>query len=133
MARLYLDENVAVRIIQLLAAHGHDAVWSRSFKPSGTSDNHHVTTATLDDRAIVTHDGKHFLLLHRAWHEWFDTFGNPPLASHAGMIFVPQPPIISTEAAGDIIAEVLDDPAAGPLANRFLSWTTRSGWIEEDN
>lgn len=131
MARLYLDENVAVRTIRLMAVYGHDAVWSRSVKPSGTSDHHHVATATLDNRVIVTHNGKHFLLLHRAWHEWFDTFGNPPLASHAGMIFVPQPPIISTDVAVELIAELLDDPRAGTLANRFLSWTTRSGWIEE--
>ena len=131
MARLYLDENVAVRAIPLLAMHGHEAIWSRLVMPSGTSDHHHVTTAKMADRIIVTHDGKHFLLLHRAWHEWFAMFGNPPLASHAGIIFIPQPPTVSIERAVDLIADLLGRPGTRTLANRFLSWTSRSGWIEE--
>lgn len=127
MARLYLDENVAVRAIPLLAMYGHGAMWSRSVRPSSTSDHHHVTTATLDHRILVTHNGKHFLSLHQAWHEWFDTFGNPPLASHAGIIFIPQPPIISIERAIELIASLLDDPGTTSLSNRFLSWTRVSG------
>lgn len=53
--RLFVDENISGRLVQLLRAQGHDVVWVRETL-RGTPDDQLLALATADDRIVLTED-----------------------------------------------------------------------------
>ena len=67
MSKLYGDENISVETIQLLQEFGHDAVSAKDMGKANQniSDEEVIEYATIQDRAVVTHNRKDFFRLHR--------------------------------------------------------------------
>lgn len=129
MTQFYLDENVSLGMIALLQARGHQVIVARRLLPERTSDHHHLAMATRSGWVLVTHDRGDYLLLHRAWRDWFTEWGTPPVPKHAGIIRIPQPPTLSAEQAAALLAaffagENRDDEVEGG----FVEWTPVHGW-----
>jgi hypothetical protein len=131
MGQVYLDEGLSSITDARLGRLGDDVVDARSIVRHSTSDHHHLAVATLLNRVLVTYNRTDFELLHHAWRDWFDRFGQPPLAAHGGILVVPQPPALIPDLAADLIHSLVNDPATGPLANRLFVWSIGEGWEEK--
>jgi len=130
MGRVYLDEGLSSITDTRLTRLGEDVVDARSIVRHGTSDHHHLAVATLLNRVLVTYNRADFELLHNAWRDWSARFGRPPLATHAGILVVPQPPVMIPNIAADLIHSFLNDQTTGSLANRLYVWTVEDDWDE---
>jgi hypothetical protein len=132
MADLYLDENVSRRMMTALATHGHRAMHARDLLPDGTSDHIHFGISARVGWPLVTHNRDDFALLHRAWRDWpaFWTLANLPL--HAGILLLPQPPILTPAAAASAVdALILAVGGVGGLKGRLYTWSSGVGWLDE--
>lgn len=131
MADLYLDEDVSLVLGRLLTARGHSVIAAKQVKPPRTPDHEQLATAVRSGWILLTHNEADFLSLHRAWRDWFLEWGRPPFPSHPGVVSFPQPPRLRTEAAADVLDQLVS-VAAGvhPLRDRFYRWSTLRGWEE---
>ncbi|MEA2524717.1 MAG: hypothetical protein QOG89_1231 [Thermomicrobiales bacterium] len=130
MALLYLDEGLSNITDKRLVRLGDDVLDARSVVRDGTSDHHHLSTATRLGRILVTHNRADFELLHLAWKDWFVEFAIPPHPKHGGIVIVPQPPVVSAEDVADLIHAFVNDESRGGLANRLFLWEIPSAWRE---
>ena len=66
MARLYADENFPSPVVIELRQLGHDVLTLQEAGKAGQamSDEAVLTDATTDNRAMLTHNRKHFIHLH---------------------------------------------------------------------
>jgi hypothetical protein len=66
MARLYADENFPYPVVIELRRLGHDVLTMQESGKAGqaTLDEVVLTSATEDNRAVLTHNRKHFIHLH---------------------------------------------------------------------
>ena len=124
---LYLDENVNRQVGMLLLALGFDVVFARDVHPPHTSDHIHLAWATSSGRILVSHD-KDYVLLHRAWIDWFREFGQQPYPRHAGILLIPQHPVVTLPEAVAILRGLLEDARMESLANRLYDWTVNDVW-----
>jgi hypothetical protein len=93
VASFCLDEDMAAQIADGLTARGHDAIAAkREAVLRGQSDPWVLWEATRQGRITVTHNERHFKLLHDAWLRW------PLTQGHAGILVVPQRYSLSVEA-----------------------------------
>jgi predicted nuclease of predicted toxin-antitoxin system len=83
--RLYLDESVPVALAALLRQHGVDCLTARDAGHLGATDQHQLTVATAEGRALFTHDTRDFLRLAVTWHSAGET--------HAGILLAHQAPL----------------------------------------
>jgi hypothetical protein len=76
MARLYADENFPYPVVMELRRLGHEVLTMQEAGKAGQArlDEIVLTDATEDNRAVLTHNRKHFIHLH----------GSHP--NHAGII-----------------------------------------------
>jgi hypothetical protein len=65
MARLYLDEDVPVEVAKHLRSFGHDVETTDEAGRKSSDDPAQLAYATSTNRAIITHNRKHFRRLHR--------------------------------------------------------------------
>ena len=65
MARLYLDENVDPDLGEILRALGNDVTSVHELGHDGHPDKSVLEFASRNERAVVTHNRRHFLTLHR--------------------------------------------------------------------
>lgn len=107
MATFHLDENVSGKSLPEFVARGHDAIHARSILAEGTSDHVQLATAVRARRILVTHNRDDFLLLHRAWRDWLSKWGTSPAATHAGILILPQPPILNPAQMTEEIDKLL--------------------------
>ncbi len=70
MTTLYLDENVSMHTAGELESCGHMVATTRGEGRQGAPDSHQLLYAAERYWTIVTHDGRHFRLLHDAWLLW---------------------------------------------------------------
>ena len=103
MALLYLDEGLSVQTDRRLVDLGDDVIDARSVVRDGTSDHQHLLIATRFRRILVTHNRVDFELLHHAWVDWFQELANEPRPVHAGIVIIPQPPLVSADTGADLI------------------------------
>lgn len=131
MADFYWDEGTSIPFAGLMEPLGHDVVIARTFHPQRTSDHVHLATATRLGRILVTHNRDDFLLLHRAWRDWFNEWGPSPPPIHTGIIILPQPPHLDSQGAAAILDRFVrtERPSAG-IANRIFEWRRVGGWRE---
>lgn len=67
MSTLYLNENVAIRLIALLSRRGIRATHTLSVGNQGASDEQQLDYATRKGYILLTHNRRHFRQLHQAW------------------------------------------------------------------
>lgn len=65
--KIYLDEDVRPLLAEILRRRGYDVVSCIERKIFGLSDEEQLTIAIKDKRAILTHNIKDFVLLHKKW------------------------------------------------------------------
>ncbi len=82
--QLYLDENVDVRVADIIQGRGFDAVTSREAEQLGRSDEEQLTYAATHSLTLVTHNRIHFERLAQQYVETGRT--------HAGIIIAVQRP-----------------------------------------
>jgi hypothetical protein len=98
--RLYHDEDIPSSLAQALRNRGVDVVTTQEAGNIGKSDEVQLTFAIQENRAILTHNKKHFITLHN------DYLSNN--REHRGIIVTDQLPV-------------------GALLRRFMKlWFTRS-------
>ncbi len=61
--RLYLDEDVRILLAEVLRQRGYDAVHTVEVKRHGKSDPEQLAYAVKNQRAILTHNIKDYILL----------------------------------------------------------------------
>jgi hypothetical protein len=64
MARVYADEDFPWGAVQILRNLGHDILTVQEAGRSGTPDPDVLADATADGRAVLTHNHRHYKLLH---------------------------------------------------------------------
>jgi predicted nuclease of predicted toxin-antitoxin system len=105
MARLFVDEDVPWAAVDHLRTLGHDVLTVDEVGRKGAADADQLAFAAADGRAVVTHNRRHFLRLHRR-----DD-------NHAGIIICTRDDADPIGLAGRIHAAVT---AAGALDRRLL-------------
>jgi hypothetical protein len=130
MGDLYLDEDVSGDSGRRLIFLGDDALDARGVLQHATKDHQHLAMATRLGRVLVTHNATDFLLLHLAWREWFDEFGQSPQPEHAGILLLPQPPELSAIEIADLIHAFVAERTMAGLRNRLFQWSKQGEWAE---
>lgn len=69
-SRLYLDEDVAEKLVFPLRALGYDTVTAKEVGRKGSADFMQLLFAAEDERALITHNAKDSRMLHGAWLTW---------------------------------------------------------------
>ncbi|MBN1149292.1 MAG: DUF5615 family PIN-like protein [Anaerolineales bacterium] len=69
LPKFYLDEDVDARLASALAQSGLDILTTVAAGLVAASDEQQLTFAVQQERALVTHNIKHFPSLHAAWIE----------------------------------------------------------------
>ncbi|MEX2425957.1 MAG: DUF5615 family PIN-like protein [Thermomicrobiaceae bacterium] len=67
MARLLADEDVYSELIHRMRGSGHDVAATVDYPHRGAEDHFWMLRAAAERRIILTHNWRHFLMLHRAW------------------------------------------------------------------
>jgi Domain of unknown function (DUF5615) len=122
VARFYLDHDVSLRLALLLRAAGHDTTTAQEAGLSHASDDAQLLAAAQQQRILVTHNRKDYVLLHDAWRRWPVAWGTlaPP---HAGILVLDHRPERELAAAVEtFIAAVHHDPA-----NLLCWWRPHDG------
>ena len=123
MARLYIDQNVALAVTVAASAAGHDVLFAGNIGLKSAWDDLHLLTATRLGRILVTYDAD-FLLLHHAWRRWSAEWGVSP--QHAGILVTPQPPVCTPTRGAQALLDFL---ARGiVVTNELWQWTERDDW-----
>lgn len=64
---LYLDEDVSVKIAANLRNRGFDVLHAAEAKRLSASDEEQLDMAVIEQRTFLTHNKKHFCLLHEKY------------------------------------------------------------------
>ncbi|MUT64917.1 DUF5615 family PIN-like protein [Paenibacillus sp. NEAU-GSW1] len=60
--RLFLDENITLRAAELFEQDGHDVISVQSLGLKGITDERVFEIARNQNRVLITHNGKHFII-----------------------------------------------------------------------
>ena len=108
-ARLYLDEDVHVRVASIVRGHGYEVHTARGERILGTADAEQLAFAARQEMVLVTHNRVDFEVLARRYFE--------EGRSHSGIVCaVRRPP---HECARRLMA-LLNDRTAAEFANQLL-------------
>jgi hypothetical protein len=89
MADVHTDENVGKVFIRLQQAEGHGVLHARTTPGmSSITDGRQLLFAAEHGSALLTHNGKDFLLLHDAWRRWSVAWRSRQ--AHEGILLIPQ-------------------------------------------
>lgn len=122
MADFYLDNDVTISLAPELRSRGHDARTTRDLGLQSATDGRQLLHATQNGWIFVTHNRKHFVVLHEAWMEWTGAWQVPE--RHAGIIVLPHG-IPARDMAREIDQFL---HRAHPFANHLYEWTPHGGW-----
>jgi len=132
MARLCLDNDIAVRVAIILRGAGHQVVTTREIGLARASDAELLLTAAQRGWILVTHNADDFTLLDDGWHRWSAAWGIPVV--HAGILLLPQAtPAERTQGRlgppelADLIRGLL--VSGSPGANELWQWKRAAGWL----
>jgi hypothetical protein len=121
MASLYLDHDVAVRLVPSLAVRGHMVRHARDEGQARAGDEAILLYAARRGWILVTHNRADFRLLHAAWQCWRAAWRITE--QHAGILIIEQRPTDELEPVRDRLLR-----AAPPLAGTLYAWTRTNGW-----
>ena len=71
--KVYLDEDVRPLLARILRERGYDVISAVEMKRTGLSDEEQILCAIKEKRAILTHNIKDFIKLHKKY--WSEHFG----------------------------------------------------------
>ncbi len=121
MAAFYLDHNVALQVVRLLARAGHTAISTRSLGRQRADDDEQLLLAAQHRWIVATHNEDDFELLHKAWLRWSHAWNVSP--THAGVLILEHVP------PPDIAQALLQLTIYGwPLTNHLYKWSKTRGW-----
>ncbi|MBI3972819.1 MAG: DUF5615 family PIN-like protein [Chloroflexi bacterium] len=121
MTTFYLDADVSVHVAPLLQLSGYGAITATSMGLQTASDDAQIETAVLHGWILITHNRKHFRLLHDAWHRFARMW--QVMATHPGILIARQGPAEQTSS------DVLSFLQLGLLLrNELYEWTPSRGW-----
>src|ERR1022692_1583501 len=104
MTRLYADEDFPGPVVQMLRDLGHDVLTVQEAGRGGSVDAQVLADATADNRAVLTHNHRHYKRLHAK-------------QSHAGIVSCTRD---QTDLPG-MAQRIHDTISATPnLANQFI-------------
>jgi len=125
VAAFYLDNDVSTRVGDHLRQFGHEATHSRDLHQRSAYDEVQLITALDLQAALVTHNYKDFIMLHRAWDLWRARWGISEL--HTSILVLPQGP---EARLADYVMLLLADGA--PAANTLYRYRPSLGrWQAE--
>ncbi|HVC35215.1 MAG TPA: DUF5615 family PIN-like protein [Chloroflexota bacterium] len=125
MTDFYADHDVALPLALLLREQGHGAVTTRDLGQEAAGDDEQLLTAAQHGWDLVTHNRKHFSLLHNAGRRWSRAWGIQP--EHSGILVLAQFPTLQLAEA---LTEFLDLKL--PLANHLYTWRPLRGWLRQE-
>ena len=129
MGDFYLDENVSEALVDLLKAFGHGVVSTAQLGNKGVSDVGQLLLAARMGRILVTHNHRHFAMLHEAWLAFAAEWNPPVMPIHPGILVVPDSGIVDLTVTARAIDQAIS--GLGPMENRLLVWRPAAGWREE--
>lgn len=134
MAPFYLDEDVSLHLVPELQARGHDVLAAKRYTRQGMPDHEQLATAVRLGRVLVISNRLDFLLLHRAWRDWFREWGPASPPRHLGILCIPQPPALPVGPAADLLSAFVVSWNVAPerFSNLYFRWTTAGGWEQLD-
>lgn len=131
MVRLFLDEDMSLRLVQALNERGIDAL-SANDGYKGLNDAAQLLSSRSLGRVLVTNNTSDFLLLHQAWITWSSAWNLGEMERHAGMLLIHSAPGFDSQLIADEIRLLLDRMSrASSFENRAISWDVKWGWREE--
>ena len=126
MAALYIDADVAEDVAILLRQDGHYAVTFRGIRQQEARDDDQLLTAAQRLWILVTHNWKHFPLLHDAWRNWGRAWRVDPAPRHRGILILPHAaPALSVQRLNDLLR------SNQPLDNELYRWFPSRGWVRQ--
>jgi hypothetical protein len=129
VASLYFDADIKPAFRHLLRPFGHDVLTTQDLHQIHATDAEQLVTATQLGRTLVTHNGKDFRTLCRAWPIWRRTWGLDP-ADQAGVIATPQQTLLPYDQAANQIERLLDRQR--DLRNQVWFFDLRVGdWVRQ--
>jgi Domain of unknown function (DUF5615) len=121
LARIYLDNDIALQLTAALDALGHDVIHTRSVGRESACDDEQLQTSATGQRLLVTHNRKDFRLLHSAWLRWSGDWHID--AVHFGILVLPQPiPDDAAEAIDRLVR------SSGLLELQLLEYRSIDEW-----
>lgn len=87
MARLYLDEDVAAPLGQMLRGYGHFVTDAHTEQQEEQPDPSQLLYAAEQGLTLVGYNGRDFQILQKAWGIWTHAWRLPH--RHAGIIMLP--------------------------------------------
>lgn len=124
MARLYLDNDVSLRLVPLLEEVSHTTTSAVSLGLATAGDEVQLLTAVQPGEILITYNRRDFMLLHRAWLLWPSSFG-VGLPPHSGVLVLDQ---IAVRQQFDALYTLLSASTAENLSNQLLWWHTPARW-----
>ena len=130
MARILADEDIYTDLKQRLRAYGHDVLSVTELDSRGDGDHLWMLRASEDERVILTHNWRDFLLLHNAWNAWLSHWKISPTPRHPGILSVPQRDVLGADQAASSVHAFLHEER--PLANMYYWLFPARGWVGFD-
>lgn len=65
--KLYLNENIAIRLVSLLKIHGIESIHTEQVHNKGVDDEFQLRYAAKNSFILVTHNRRDFRELHNKW------------------------------------------------------------------
>lgn len=128
MAAVYLDNDVAIRLVQLMhETSGHVVRHTRDEGMADAPDYAQLRLASQRGWVFVTHNKRDFRLLHGAWRHWSVVWGVSP--AHAGILIVEQVPPDHLPEIAWALREILTGER--DIRNELYEWTRQHGWTRK--
>jgi hypothetical protein len=133
VAAFYLDNDVAQAVAALLHARGHSAVTARQLGLHQAADAVQLLTAAEHGWILVTHNMRDYVMLHEAWLRWTSAW--QVTAKHAGILSIPQSPLLALDRAVDELCAFItsgqslpNEMYRLPPADAWHRWQLGVGW-----
>lgn len=127
MARFYLDEDVSSELQILLRNTGHDVLTTEEAGLRASPDSDQLLHAWSEQRILVTHNSKHFFMLHLAWIGWPLAWTVNQIPQHGGIAIITQPPKLPHRDAAVALNMLASSRIA--IANDIMSWRPSREWV----
>jgi hypothetical protein len=127
VARFFLDEDISSELALLLRHSGHDVLTTDEAGLRSNPDPDQLLHAWSEQRVLVTHNSKHFFMLHLAWVGWPVAWATDPTPRHGGIAVITQPPRLSHGEAATAL-DILGRSGI-VITNDMVSWRASGEWV----
>ena len=127
-SKFCVDNDLPVSVAILLRESGSVAMTTRDLQFRRATDDEQLLVAAEATRVFVTHNERHFVLLHDAWQRWSKAWDVE--RKHGGIIIVPQGHKYGLHWSSEVISrEILTIVSRGqPLSNELVL-RKAAGWL----